>query len=182
MDEDGMIPVFGFGDMKTTDKSVFSLAVDSPDGACRGMEEVLKRYAETAVALEGKMSGPTSFVPIIEKAIEIVQITKKYHVLIIIADGQVTNVEKNIDAIFRASEYALSIVMVGVGDGPWDDMKIFDDQIPQRRFDNFQFVSFNEVCERALAKGSNIEIEFGLAALMEIPDQFISIRRLGLLN
>jgi len=39
----------------------------------------------------------------------------------------------------------LSIVLVGVGDGPWDMMHQFDDNIPFRAFDNFQVKELNWV-------------------------------------
>ncbi|OIW11706.1 hypothetical protein TanjilG_12225 [Lupinus angustifolius] len=146
-DDDNLIPCFGFGDVTTHDQEVFSFHSDhSP---CHGFEEVLACYQKIVPYL--KLSGPTSYAPVIEAAIDIVDKNHgQFHVLVIIADGQVTrsvNIrdgeispqeEKTYKAIVDASAYPLAIVLVGVGDGPWQDMKKFDDKIQARDFDNFQ--------------------------------------------
>jgi E3 ubiquitin-protein ligase RGLG len=56
--------------------------------------------------------------------------------------------------------------MVGVGDGPWTIMREFDDQLPERRFDNFQFVNYNTIPRGNL---NNPDGGFAMQALMEIP-------------
>ena len=174
-DDDHLIPAYGFGDVTTTDKGVFPFFPE--ERMCNGVAEVLQRYNEITPRVN--MSGPTSFAPIINKAIDIVQQTKQYHILIIIADGQVTSPNATQDAIIRASNYPLSIVTIGVGDGPWEMMEHFDDTIQGRRFDNFQFVNFHEVMSRRNVE--NYEAEFAVAALQEIPDQYQCIKELNML-
>ncbi|KAK4744363.1 hypothetical protein SAY87_010675 [Trapa incisa] len=189
-DEDNLIPCFGFGDASTHDQEVFSFYPD--ERFCNGFEEVLTRYRELVPQL--RLAGPTSFAPIIEMAITIVeQSGGQYHALVIIADGQVTRSvdtsrgqlspqEKiTVDAIVKASEYPLSIILVGVGDGPWDMMKEFDDNIPARAFDNFQFVNFTDIMSKNLER-SRKEAEFALAALMEIPSQYRATLELNILG
>jgi len=79
----------------------------------------------------------------------------------------------------RASSFPLSIVMVGVGDGPWEMMHRYDDELPQRKFDNFQFLCLNEVKE-TLREGEQLDAKFAASLLMEIPEQYQAIRKLGL--
>jgi len=174
-DDDDMIPVYGFGDLTTKAKGCFQITGTGPYGECHTHNQVLQRY--TQEVQRRTLSGPTNFAPVINQAINIVQRERSYHILIIIADGAVTAKQKTADAIVRASNYPLSIVVIGVGDGPWDLMEEFDDELPERKFDNFQFVNWNEVKENARS-----EAAFALAALMEIPDQYRTINKLGYLE
>ncbi|KAJ6987469.1 E3 ubiquitin-protein ligase RGLG4-like [Populus alba x Populus x berolinensis] len=187
-DEDNLVPCFGFGDDTTRDQKVFSFHGDQ--SPCYGFEEVLACYKKIAPNL--RLSGPTSYGPVIEAAIDIVEKSKgQYHVLIIIADGQVTKntrdgelspqEEQTIKAIVDASSYPLSIILVGVGDGPWEDMQRFDDKIPAREFDNFQFVNFTAIMSKK-ATLSEKETAFALTALMEIPLQYKAAVEFGVMG
>uniref|UniRef100_A0A6N2MNG4 VWFA domain-containing protein n=1 Tax=Salix viminalis TaxID=40686 RepID=A0A6N2MNG4_SALVM len=220
-DEDNLIPCFGFGDAfthATANNKHFSLAASTHDQDvfsfypderfCNGFEEVLSQYREIVPNL--RLAGPTSFAPVIEMAMTIVEKSGgQYHVLLIIADGQVTRSvdtehgqlspqeQKTVEAIVRASKLPLSIILVGVGDGPWDMMREFDDNIPDRDFDNFQkqwfliyassmvaslqFVNFTEIMSKNAAT-SRKETEFALSALMEIPSQYKATIELNLLG
>ncbi|KAH1255365.1 E3 ubiquitin-protein ligase RGLG3 [Glycine max] len=211
-DEDNLIPCFGFGDASTHDQNVFCFYQDNR--FCHGFEEVLARYREIVPYI--KLSvwciwqernykifswrslptllgvGPTSFAPVIDAAIDIVERNNgQYHVLVIIADGQVTRnpdvpygklspqEQATINSIIAASHYPLSIILVGVGDGPWDEMKYFDDNITERLFDNFQFVNFTKIMSEN-TEASKKEATFALAALMEIPLQYRAAQNIQL--
>ncbi|CAG2252751.1 RGLG [Mytilus edulis] len=145
-DDDGIIPAFGFGDASTKDRSVFSFR---SQGYCNGFHDVLNAYNELTPNV--RLSGPTSFAPLIRQAI---------------------------DTVKKLNLWPLSIIMVGVGDGPWETMEEFDDRIPARKFDNFQFVEFHKIMSTA----RNPQAAFALHALMEIPDQYKLVKKHGLLN
>ncbi|KAK6967443.1 copine family protein 2 [Biomphalaria glabrata] len=178
-DEDNLIPAYGFGDNITMAHSVFSFkeSESGQEEPCKGFTEVLEKYGEIASKIT--LGGPTDFAPIINKAIDIVKNLKKYHILIVIADGQVTEQSNTIKAIVEASLYPLSIIMVGVGDGPWTTMEQFDNCLPERCFDNFQFVNFHAIVKSCR---KNPDACFALHAMMEIPDQYKTIKSLGYLN
>ncbi|KAE8883515.1 hypothetical protein PF005_g117 [Phytophthora fragariae] len=169
------IHAFGFGDARTADRCVFTFL---PDGSpCRGVDHVLAQYKE--IAPELVLGGPTNFAPMIYQAIRQVKATGTCSILVIIADGQVTSEKETSQVIAEASNYALAIIVVGVGDGPWEDMEHYTDTLPKRRFENFRFVNLNEVMS---ANPEQSALGFATAALAHIPDQLAGIRRLGLLQ
>lgn len=85
-DDDHLIPAFGFGDSTTGGTRCFPF---TQHGMCHGTATVLQRYKEIADSVS--LSGPTSFAPVIREAIKIVREEQSYHILVIIADGQVTD-------------------------------------------------------------------------------------------
>ncbi|KAI0229653.1 Copine family protein 2 [Lamellibrachia satsuma] len=173
LDTDSIIPAFGFGDASTKAKTVFPFR---KEGYCCGYKDVLEAYSQIIPNIV--LSGPTNFAPLIHRAVHIVCSTRKFHILVIIVDGQATLEKETCVAIAKASRCPLSIVMVGVGDGPWQMMESFHKQLPCRQFDNFRFVDFN----RVITYGAQAEATFAVHALLDVLDQYNTVRGLGLLN
>mmetsp|Transcript_64302 Transcript_64302/g.119508 ORF Transcript_64302/g.119508 Transcript_64302/m.119508 type:complete len:322 (+) Transcript_64302:60-1025(+) len=186
------VPAYVFGDNTTKHRSVRSLR----GVECLGMNQVLDAYREAVK--NAVFWGPTSFAPLIREAVKIVELSAKetgaaeLHVLLILADGQVQDTENCLAdtyaAIQDASKHPLSIVMVGIGDGPWNTMRDFDDGLPAREFDNFQFVPFGEFQQEIANAGGDrtrtkvLETAFALCALQELPSQVKAMRNLRMLG
>eukprot|EP01023_Acetabularia_acetabulum_P062206 TRINITY_DN7633_c0_g1_i1.p1 TRINITY_DN7633_c0_g1~~TRINITY_DN7633_c0_g1_i1.p1 ORF type:complete len:310 (-),score=35.82 TRINITY_DN7633_c0_g1_i1:103-1032(-) len=182
--EDGKLPVYGFGDKKTEDKAVFPFVKD--DEQLSGYDAVVQRYRQVAPHVQ--LYGPLSFAPLLIHATQIVKQSKLlYHILIIIASGSFDPllIEENKKALVHSSKYPLSIVFIGVGDGPWHGVEYFDNKVSHRVFDNFQFVDFNRLKKERDRQGwttHQFEEEFALRVLMEIPEQFKLIQAHHLMN
>lgn len=179
-DDSGEIFCYGFGDTRSRDSSVFSLF---PDGkAATDLSQLFWQYKYQLPHI--KLSGPTSFAPLIHQAIERVIATgNRYHILVILADGLVSEECRKAteEALVRASSYPLSIVCIGLGDGPFDAMQEFDDKLPKRNFDNFQFLNMTALSRITFPDARTQQAYFAMSALQEVPVQYQIIKKLGLL-
>lgn len=138
--------VYGFGDKNTTSNSTFNIKSDGTP--CNSLNEIIVSY-NRLLQSDVEFSGPTSFAPIINKTINLIENkdSLKYHLLVIICDGCVLNecTEDTIESIITASNYPLSIICIGVGKGPWNKMELLDNNVEERNFDNFHFVNLHEL-------------------------------------
>lgn len=190
-DDDQVYPLYEFGSMNSKNHSVTDIKIDGQWPM--GTAQVMQCYNDYVSS--HNMSGPTSFAPAIDRAVQIVKENRyEYHILLIITDGKVTgkdNLGATYEAIKRATKYPLSIVVVGVGDGPFDDPDEMDDNV-QGDFDNLQFVNFTQITAPLYSGIAAPEIyeqfrqhvmcEFAKNAFMEIPQQYSIILERNLMG
>lgn len=172
-DNDQEFPAFGFGAKLPPEYRVpshcFTLTGEE-DATCTGIEGVLNSYRQTLYNV--RASGPTVFAEIIRAAVDHVQELVRqqvpsYTIMLIITDGVINDMEDTVNEIVRASSLPLSIVVVGVGDADFEDMKFLDgdeqalSDMAER--DIVQFVEFRRY------KGAPEVL--AAKVLEEIPDQ-----------
>ncbi|XP_073113970.1 protein BONZAI 3 isoform X2 [Elaeis guineensis] len=146
-----------------------------------GVEGIMSSYA---MALHNViLAGPTLFGPVINKAAAIASKSlsyshNKYFVLLIITDGVITDAVETKDAIVKASDLPLSILIVGVGGADFKQMEILDADDGKRlesstgRIATRDIVQFVPMWEM---QGRQISIVQSL--LEELPGQFLTYVR-----
>ncbi|OUM69091.1 hypothetical protein PIROE2DRAFT_2975 [Piromyces sp. E2] len=99
-----------------------------------GVNGILHAYANALENVE--ISEPTNFAPIISKITAKSRVglqpkhsnapLQKYHILVIITDGEISDMEDTKSAIIEASDAPISIIIIGVGHGNFDSMVELD--------------------------------------------------------
>jgi hypothetical protein len=171
-DYDQKFSVFGFGaKYNGIIHHCFQVGNKEELDGLSGVLEAYRNVFRTGLT----MSGPTVFSEVIDfaaatsrsKQEESLRIGKQsYKVLLILTDGEVTDIEQTKRAIRAASDAPLSIVIVGIGNanfGAMQDLDDFQDDSPGR--DIVQFVPFTEHV--------NDRSSLTRATLEEIPDQMV---------
>lgn len=126
-DSDQEFQIFGFSGM--IDNQINHCFQLKDDSLKKGWEKIRDIYRETIQHFQ--MAEPTFLSQVIHKsadlAIEDFKKSKTYSILLILTDGQITDMEQTTNEIIEASHSSpLSIIIVGLGKGNFDNMKILD--------------------------------------------------------
>ncbi|KAJ0054025.1 hypothetical protein Pint_01288 [Pistacia integerrima] len=130
-DTDKRFPAWGFG-ARPIDGPVshcFNLNGSSTYCEVEGIQGIMTAY--TSALFNVSLAGPTLFGPVISHAAQIAGQSlanrgRKYFILLIITDGVVTDLQETKDALVKASDLPLSILIVGVGGADFKEMEILD--------------------------------------------------------
>ncbi|KAM5578294.1 protein BONZAI 3-like [Rosa sericea] len=182
-DTDKRFPAWGFG-ARIYGGAVshcFNMDGTPTDFEVQGVEGIMSAYSSALRKVS--LCGPTLFGNVVNRAAEMAsqslsEHNNKYFVLLIITDGILSDLQETIDALVRASDLPLSIMIVGVGNADFKQMEILDadNGHPLRSStgclaarDIVQFVPMREMDSQKISVVQSL--------LEELPGQFLSYMR-----
>eukprot|EP00281_Chroomonas_sp_CCMP1168_P023752 CAMPEP_0206236744 /NCGR_PEP_ID=MMETSP0047_2-20121206/13881_1 /ASSEMBLY_ACC=CAM_ASM_000192 /TAXON_ID=195065 /ORGANISM="Chroomonas mesostigmatica_cf, Strain CCMP1168" /LENGTH=585 /DNA_ID=CAMNT_0053661105 /DNA_START=37 /DNA_END=1790 /DNA_ORIENTATION=- len=178
-DHDKNFEAYGFGGKLPNGQvsHCFALNGDAANPSVRQVQGILDAYQQCLVNVQ--LYGPTNFASVIRaahQAAKNVQPPRQaYYVLLIITDGEITDLDDTVDAIIAASGEPLSIVIVGVGPADFGKMHRLDGDDraltsamsgKKTQRDIVQFVAFRELKNNGPMLAKEV--------LAEIPQQLTS--------
>ncbi|CAL5194681.1 unnamed protein product [Lathyrus oleraceus] len=183
-DSDKRFPAWGFGGTMPsgTVSHCFNLNGNPASSEVVGVEGIMDAYASALHTV--RLSGPTLFGPVINMAAQMAAESlssynsAKYYVLLIITDGVVTDLQESINALVKASDLPLSILIVGVGSADFKSMEILDADNGRRLQSSTGRVATRDIVQfvpmREVHSG---QISVVQALLEELPNQFLTFMR-----
>jgi hypothetical protein len=136
-DSDNMIPVYGFGAKVKEGQMArneachcFALTFNELKPEVKGVDGILETYKTCFKKLS--LSFPTNFAEFITKCSKlansppVTQQSQHYNILLVLTDGDISDMPETLQAIKKATQTPLSIIIVGVGNDSFEKMKILD--------------------------------------------------------
>ncbi|XP_027188868.1 protein BONZAI 3 isoform X2 [Cicer arietinum] len=183
-DSDKRFPAWGFGGKIPggTISHCFNLNGSPSSSEVVGVEGIMDAYAGALRSVS--LSGPTLFGPVINMAAKMAAESlssynsTKYFVLLIITDGVVTDLQETINAIVKASDLPLSILIVGVGNANFTSMEVLDADNGRRLESSTGRVATRDIVQFVpITEVQSGHISAVQALLEELPDQFLTFMR-----
>ncbi|PON73991.1 Protein BONZAI [Parasponia andersonii] len=179
-DSDKHFPAWGFGGRKPdgTVSHCFNLSGIETEFEVAGVEGIMAAYASALHNVS--LAGPTLFGQVVDRAAQIASQSlshhgNKYFVLLIITDGVLTDLQETKEALVKASDLPLSVLIVGVGNADFSQMEILDADKGIRLESSTGRVATRDIVQfvpmREVQRG---QISVVQALLEELPGQFLS--------
>jgi hypothetical protein len=126
-DYDQLYPCFGFGaKIEGKGHRLFNLNFESNPNI-QYIEGIIQAYHAAINYVQ--LYGPTFFGPIIKAVINLIKNeynNLKYHILLILTDGKIDDIDDTIDQLVEASFLPLSVIIVGIGKADFSNMVLLD--------------------------------------------------------
>ncbi|XP_075033601.1 copine-1 isoform X1 [Mixophyes fleayi] len=132
-DTDKQFPAFGFGAQVPPNWQVsheFALNFNPSNPYCAGVQGIVDAYRQALPQV--RLYGPTNFSPIINHVTKFAaaaaqqRTASQYFVLLIITDGEITDLNETRNVIVQASKLPMSIIIIGVGNADFKAMEFLD--------------------------------------------------------
>eukprot|EP00055_Hartaetosiga_balthica_P000634 m.137110 g.137110 ORF g.137110 m.137110 type:complete len:524 (-) comp11269_c0_seq1:136-1707(-) len=173
-DTDKWFPGFGFGlKFKGSVSFIHPLNGNMSAPFCQGTQGLVDAYRACLYNIE--LWGPTNMAPMINHIASMAKGNignKKYSVLLIITDGEISDLGATKSAIIEASGLPMSIIIIGVGSANFDAMDALDSDNAalehagkRAQRDIVQFVPFRHFAGDTAKLASSV--------LAEVPGQFM---------
>lgn len=120
--------IYGFGaKVNGRFEEIFNLNGED-DPSITGIENIISEYKK--VVNNVRFSGGTYFSPIVKEVLRKIEENRdtncNYHILLIISDGKIRDIDETIDSIIEASKFPISFIIIGIGEDVTSDMKILN--------------------------------------------------------
>lgn len=126
-DYDQLFPCFGFGArINGQPTPLFNLNFQQ-DPNINMVENIIGAYHNAINVVQ--LWGPTNFGPIIRAMNEIIKSENnklKYHILMILTDGMIDDIDATIEELVEGSFLPLSVIIIGVGRADFSSMNVLD--------------------------------------------------------
>ena len=126
-DYDQMFPCYGFGaNINGSPTPIFNLSLQ-PNADIHLIPNIIQEYHKALSSV--KLWGPTNFGPILQTTNNIIKAENnklKYHILMILTDGMIDDVDNTINELVNGSFLPLSVIIIGIGNTDFSAMKVLD--------------------------------------------------------
>ncbi|XP_067651173.1 copine-3-like isoform X4 [Haliotis asinina] len=181
-DSDKLFPALGFGAQIPPNMEVsfeFAMNFNAQNPFCAGIPGVLQAYYNCVQNV--RLYGPTNAAPIINHVARFAVAAQQeepmkgasaYYILLLLTDGEITDMDRTTEAVVNASSLPMSIIIIGVGGANFAAMNFLDgdDGVlrtrsgQKARRDIVQFVAYRDF-KKASAE------ELARNVLAEVPRQ-----------